>query len=87
MISTNFDIDKYRYIPYLTASKGDNHMSFYYSPDLVRTLMDERLREIHKDELLHCCLELEADEPERSIQDRLRNLFRRQSPAACACEC
>ena len=60
-------------------------MSMYYSPELVRTLMDERIREIQKDEFLYCCLELEADEPERSIKDRLLSIFRRQSPAACEC--
>jgi hypothetical protein len=49
--------------------------------------MDERIREIRNDEPLHCCLALEADEPERSIQDRLLGIFRRQSHAARACEC
>lgn len=60
-------------------------MSMNYSPELVKTLMEERARELKKDELLYCCLELEADRPVRSIQDRLLSLLGRRSPAACEC--
>ena len=62
-------------------------MSMNYSPELVKTLMDERTREIQKDQFLYCCLDLDTSRPERSIQDRLLGIFRRQSPAACAAEC
>jgi hypothetical protein len=49
--------------------------------------MNERNREVREESILHCCTALEADEPERSIQDRLLSIFHRQSPAACAAEC
>jgi hypothetical protein len=64
-------------------------MSIYYSysPELVKALMNERNREVREESILHCCTALEADEPERSIQDRLLSIFHRQSPAACAAEC
>ena len=57
-------------------------MSIYYSTKLVQLLMEERLREIRQDALVHCCEEPAAEEPKRSIL----SLFRRpQSPASCAC--
>jgi hypothetical protein len=62
-------------------------MSIYYSPELVKALMSEHYREAQESSILRCCLALEADPPERSIQERLLSLFRRQSPAACTAEC
>jgi hypothetical protein len=61
-------------------------MSMYYSfsPELVKALMNERIREA-QESILHCCIAFEADEPKRSIQERLLSIFRRQSPAACEC--
>ncbi len=65
-------------------------MSIYYSPSIVRILMDERIREARRDAALPCCFDYDADavEQERSIGSRIRDLFRRapsQAPAACDC--
>ena len=60
-------------------------MSINYTPELVKVLMDDRLREVRREEMMHCCEALEPDEPARSARDAIRNLFRRQSPAACSC--
>ena len=60
-------------------------MSIYYSPELVKTLMEERVRDARKaSSIIHCCEELRAEVPDR-ITAAVRNLFRRQSHAACAC--
>jgi hypothetical protein len=60
-------------------------MSINYSPELVKVLMDDRIRAVRRESFVHCCLELLPDEPARSIRDRVTSLFRRQSPAACIC--
>ena len=62
-------------------------MSIHYSPELVKLLMEERLSAARKARALHCCEELAefaAAEPRR-VANLVRNLFRRQSPAACTC--
>ncbi len=55
-------------------------MSIHYSPELVKTLMNENLREARRAMEVHCCEEPRV-EPRRSF----RSLFRRQSSAACGC--
>jgi hypothetical protein len=60
-------------------------MSIYYTPELVKLVMEERLREARQSNVAHCCEELAADEPRTSPADFVRNLFHRQSPAACEC--
>jgi len=55
-------------------------MSIYYGPELVKTLMNENLREARRANRAHCCQEPAAG-PKRSLRD----LFRRQSPALCGC--
>ncbi len=57
-------------------------MSIYYNPELVKLLMDERLREARQANVIHCCAEPEAAEDRGLVA---RYLFRRQSPAACGC--
>ena len=57
-------------------------MSIYYSPQLVKLLMDERQREARVSNALHCCAEIESDRPRNSILSLFR---RRPSPAACGC--
>jgi hypothetical protein len=62
-------------------------MSINYSPELVKLLMDERLREARKARAIHCCEEIAesaAQVPGR-IANLVRTLFRRQSPATCTC--
>jgi hypothetical protein len=56
-------------------------MSIYYNPTLVKLLMEERIREAREANRIHCCEEIAAVEPRRSLLD----LFRRQSPAPCSC--
>jgi hypothetical protein len=55
-------------------------MSMYYSPEMVRLLMEERIREARE---VHnrCCEDFAPERPRRS----LRNLFRRETPASCHC--
>jgi hypothetical protein len=60
-------------------------MSIYYTPELVKLLTEERLREARQSNVAHCCEELTADEPRTSPADFVRSLFRRQSPATCEC--
>jgi hypothetical protein len=60
-------------------------MSIYYSPELVRLLMDERIREARQSNVLNCCVEPAAQQRRASVGDTIRTLFRRQSPAACEC--
>ena len=55
-------------------------MSIYYSPELVKVLMNENLREARRFAEVHCC-EVPPAEPKGSI----RSFFRRGSPAACSC--
>lgn len=57
-------------------------MSMYYSPEVVKLLMEERLREARQSNAVHCCAEFENDRPRNSILNRF---FRRPSPAACGC--
>jgi hypothetical protein len=62
-------------------------MSIYYSPELVRLLMAERLDEARRAGAIHCCQDPVgpvAIAP-TGIADRVRTLFRRRSPAACTC--
>jgi hypothetical protein len=60
-------------------------MSIYYSPELVKTLMEERVRDARKvSSIINCCAELAAEEPSRIVAT-VRSLFRRQSPATCSC--
>jgi hypothetical protein len=56
-------------------------MSIYYSPALVRLLVDERLREAGRARILHEDEQNTHKAPRRSVLD----LFRRQVPADCAC--
>ena len=60
-------------------------MSIYYSPVLVRLLMDERLRAARRSRVVHCCEEPAAREPRTSVAEFVRTAFRRQSPASCEC--
>jgi len=60
-------------------------MSIYYSPELVKVLMDDRLRDVRREAKVHCCEALEPDAPARPARASFLNLFRRQSPAACTC--
>ena len=60
-------------------------MSIYYSPELVRLLMDERIREARRSQAVNCCAEPAEREPRTSLGDAVRTLFRRQSPTACEC--
>jgi hypothetical protein len=56
-------------------------MSVYYSPKLVRLLMNERLREAAQARMVH-----EAEQDCGSDRRRpILNPFRRQAPAPCAC--
>jgi hypothetical protein len=61
-------------------------MSMYYSPELVKSIMKERLSEAHERNLLHCCEEIDPVAPKSSALQTALNMFRRrQSPASCAC--
>jgi hypothetical protein len=60
-------------------------MSIYYSPELVRALMEDRIREARQSNVVHCCQEPAAREPRTSVAQFLRTAFRRQSPASCEC--
>ena len=54
-------------------------MSMYYSPEFLKVLTEERLREARR---VHTrCEDFAPEEPKRS----LRNFFRRETPAACDC--
>jgi hypothetical protein len=55
-------------------------MSMYYSPEIVKWLMEERVREARRLQS-PCC---ETSMPEESKRS-LRNLFRRETPASCDC--
>ena len=55
-------------------------MSMYHNPTLVRMLMEERIREARRSNLIHCC-----DTPVERRGLLNRNPFRRQSPATCSC--
>ena len=56
-------------------------MSVYYSPRLVRLLMNARLREAAQARMVHEIEQGCGSERRRSIL----NPFRRQAPAPCAC--
>jgi len=59
-------------------------MSIQYSPELVKALMEERLREARRfSSIMDGRADLAPQEPNRFAA--VRNLFRRQSPAACTC--
>jgi hypothetical protein len=60
-------------------------MSLYYNQTMVRLLTEERLREARQSNMVTCCMEPEAARPTSSVRTTLRNVFRRQSPAACSC--
>jgi len=60
-------------------------MSIYYSPELVRVLMEDRLRDARRSQVVHCCEEPADSENGTSLVESVRNLFRRQSPASCEC--
>ncbi len=60
-------------------------MSMYYSPELAKILMAERIREAREANRLHCCQEAEGDSAGRWIGGQVRNLFSRHSPASCNC--
>ena len=62
-------------------------MSIIYSPELVKVLMDDRIRAARREAFVHCCEELAPDDEVRSIRERVAGLFRRQSPAACTGTC
>ena len=55
-------------------------MSFYYSPEIVKLLMEDRVREA-RTLRNRCCEKVEPKEP----TSFLRNFFRRETPATCAC--
>jgi hypothetical protein len=61
-------------------------MSMYYSPEIVKLVMEERLTEARRIMLTHCCEDaLPARRPSRFAA--IRSLFRRESPAACNSAC
>ena len=59
----------------------ETEMSVFYSPRLVRLLMNERLREAAQARMVHEIEQGCGSERRRSIL----NPFRRQAPAPCAC--
>jgi hypothetical protein len=62
-------------------------MSMYYSPEIVRALMEERIRDARRySSIISCCQDLADEEPGR-IRSAVRALFRRQSPATSTCSC
>jgi hypothetical protein len=60
-------------------------MSMYYSPELVRLLMEERLRGARQSNGNYCCMEPMAEKPRFSVRGPLGRMFSRQSPATCSC--
>jgi hypothetical protein len=60
-------------------------MSIYYSPELVKLLMNERLHEARERNMVHCCEEIVPVQPKSSIRGAILSPFRRQSPAECGC--
>lgn len=61
-------------------------MSMYYSPSIVRILMEDRLREAREAIATQVCCNDEAlVERETKPKRSFRSLFRRESPAPCAC--
>jgi hypothetical protein len=60
-------------------------MSMYYSPELVRLLAEERLREARNSNSMTCWQELESARSKSTGRGLLRSIFSRQSPAACSC--
>ena len=56
-------------------------MSIYYSPELVRLLVNERLQEAGRTRMLREGEQNMPKAPRRSVLD----LFRRQVRAGCAC--
>ena len=60
-------------------------MSMYYSPELVRLLAEERLREARHSNSMTCCQELESARSKSTGRGPLRSMFSRRSPATCSC--
>ena len=61
-------------------------MSMYYSREIVKLVMEERLEGARTHNLLHCCEEIAPVAPKSSALQTALNMFRRrQSPASCAC--
>jgi hypothetical protein len=60
-------------------------MSMYYSPELVRLLTEERLREARLSNVMTCCQELKSATSKSTSRINLLSLFRRQPPATCNC--
>jgi hypothetical protein len=60
-------------------------MSMYYSPELVRLLAEERLREARLSNVMTCCQELGSARSKSTGRGPLRSMFSRQSPATCSC--
>jgi len=56
-------------------------MSLYYSPELVRLLVEERLQEASRTRIRREGEQNRYKAPRRSVLD----LFRRQVPADCVC--
>ncbi|MGD0122321.1 MAG: hypothetical protein ABSC46_07165 [Candidatus Limnocylindrales bacterium] len=63
------------------VAKGDPKMSLYYSQQLVRLLVHERLQEASRARILREGGQNMYKAPRRSVLD----LFRRQVPADCVC--
>jgi hypothetical protein len=62
-------------------------MSMYYSPELVRVLQADRIREAREANRLTCCQEIAEASAGRSVAGSIRDLFHRQSAATCPCSC
>jgi hypothetical protein len=60
-------------------------MSMYYSPALVRLLMEERLREARETNRIHRCAAIVDENPKSFPRGFARRPFRRRSPAAGGC--
>jgi hypothetical protein len=60
-------------------------MSMYYSHEIVKLVMDERLEGARTHNLLHCCEEPAEVQPKNSIFEAISRLFARPNQAACDC--
>ena len=72
--SLDQDIDRYQYSRRLELFP-------FYSSELARLLVNERLQEARRARILHEGEQNTPKAPRRSVLD----LFRRQVPAGCAC--
>jgi hypothetical protein len=60
-------------------------MSMHYSPEIVKLVMEERLGEARRRNLIHCCEEIVDVERKSSILYSVSRVFGRPSRIACEC--